>query len=86
MSDGPVTVRVLFFAGARDATGVRECELPAANGSTIGDVARVLTERFPALAPHLRSLRFARNGEYVRNDEVIAAGDEIAVIPPVAGG
>jgi molybdopterin synthase catalytic subunit len=31
-------------------------------------------------------VRFARNGRYVETDAVLRQGDELAVIPPVAGG
>jgi MoaE-MoaD fusion protein len=38
------------------------------------------------LGPGRASVRFARNGTYVATDERLAAGDEVAVIPPVSGG
>jgi molybdopterin converting factor small subunit len=46
----------------------------------------VLCERTPALQDYVPSLRVAINGAYVTLDEVVKAGDEVAVIPPVAGG
>jgi molybdopterin converting factor subunit 1 len=85
MSSG--TVRVLLFAGARDVAGVRELELPVpAEGTTVEAIATEVVRRFPALAGYLRSLRLAVNGEYAGGGVAVRAGDEIAVIPPVAGG
>ena len=40
----------------------------------------------PVIAGAEGVVRFARNGTYVQTDEPLADGDELAVIPPVAGG
>ena len=87
MSDPIASVRVLYFAGARDVVGVRE-ETVAIDpeGCTVDALAARLFERHPALAPHARSLRIAVNGEYARASDPVRSGDEVAVIPPVAGG
>lgn len=80
-------VRVLFFAAARDAAGTGELALDAvAEGFTVGALARELAARYPDLGARMRSVRFAVNGEYVRDEHPVRAGDEVAVIPPVAGG
>ncbi len=42
--------------------------------------------RWPVLAPGGDSVRFARNAEYADIGETLRDGDELAVIPPVAGG
>jgi molybdopterin converting factor subunit 1 len=81
------TVRVLYFAGARDVVGVREEPfLIDAAGCTVGELAAAIYAKYPALAPHARSLRVAVNGEYARDGDRVNAGDEVALIPPVAGG
>ena len=81
------TVRVLLFAAAREIVGAREIELTLATpSSTVRAISAQIAERYPALAGHMRSLRIAVNGEYVRDDDPVNAGDEVAVIPPVAGG
>jgi molybdopterin converting factor small subunit len=46
----------------------------------------VLIARFPSLAPHRSSLRIAVNGSYAFASDPVAGGDEVALIPPVAGG
>lgn len=79
--------RVLFFAAARDAAGVGACDVPVpAQGCTVGELADEVLRRFPALAPYRRAVRFAVNGEYARDTDRVRPGDEVAVIPPVAGG
>jgi len=46
----------------------------------------LLAEHYPALAPLRPTIRLARSGEFLRDDETIHPGDEIALIPPVSGG
>ena len=40
----------------------------------------------PALAISRESIRFARNRSYAAADDLLADGDELVLIPPVAGG
>ena len=49
-------------------------------------ITPALFARYPSLAGHARSLRFAVNGEYAKDDRLLGEGDDVAVIPPVAGG
>jgi molybdopterin converting factor subunit 1 len=80
-------VRVLFFAAARDVVGLRELEMEIeAAGTTVAQLRDALVARFPGLGPHVGSIRLAVNGEYAKDHDRVTAGDEVAVIPPVAGG
>ena len=81
------TIRLLFFAVAREIVGEREVDLPIdAGGIDVRALAAVVADRYPSLAGHMRSLRWAINGEYAQDDDRVAPGDEVAVLPPVAGG
>jgi molybdopterin converting factor subunit 1 len=79
-------VRVLYFASFRDAAGRQEepREMPA--GSRVvdlwNDLARSVAvfRRYPTMPP------VAVNHEYVAPDTRLADGDEVAFLPPVAGG
>lgn len=81
-----MSVRVLSFAGARDAMGAGELDLALDEPTT----ARALLDRLCAeherLRPYASSLRLAVNGAYANWDDPIRDGDEVAIIPPVAGG
>lgn len=81
-------LRVLAFAGARDAIGAAETALDATSleARTAGGVLDAMIARHPALAPYRSSLRVAVNGAYASLADPVAPGDEIAIIPPVAGG
>jgi molybdopterin synthase catalytic subunit/molybdopterin synthase sulfur carrier subunit len=79
-------VKVLVFAGARDAVGVGELSLPLDLPLTARQLLDRLCELYPALAPRAASIRVAVNGVYAAWDEPVSPGDEVAIIPPVAGG
>ncbi len=70
----------------RQQLGWRERPLEVADGATVGDAWRTLTDAYPVLAPAAASIRFARNGAYADVTDRLASGDELALIPPVAGG
>lgn len=79
-------VRVLAFAAARDVLGADELTVEAASVTSAGAVLDLLCARYPALAPHRRSVGLAVNGSWARPDTAVAPGDEVALLPPVAGG
>lgn len=79
-------VRVLAFAGARDVLGTAEMELPLDGSCTAAELLGRVCEQFPRLDPYRRSIRVAINGAYAQWEDVIRSGDEVALIPPVAGG
>jgi molybdopterin synthase catalytic subunit len=79
-----VTVRL--FALQRQQLGRREVPLELADGATVEEAWALLAREHEALAVARPFVRFARNGEYTTPGERLAEGDELAVIPPVAGG
>jgi molybdopterin converting factor subunit 1 len=83
------SVRVLYFAGLRDALGLSEetVELPPPPASmTVGDLCAHLAERHRAYAERRDHVRVARNEAFADASEALAEGDVVAMIPPVAGG
>ena len=79
-------VRVLAFAGARDVVGAPEVIVELSKERTAGDMFESILARYPGLGPYRGCIRLAVNGAYASLDEPVKAGDEIALIPPVAGG
>jgi molybdopterin synthase catalytic subunit len=79
-------IRVRLFAMHRELLGRRELSLDMPEGATIADAWDRLVSENGALARTGASVRFARNGAYAVTDEPLADGDELALIPPVAGG
>jgi molybdopterin converting factor subunit 1 len=81
-----ISVHVLFFGAARDATGTDEAELRLNPPHDSASAFKQLLTAYPALRRFGKSLLFAVNQEYARPDKEIIDGDELAVFPPVSGG
>ena len=85
MSGGPeVAVTLLLFASARQEAGTARVELEARNVAEALDIARGLFGA--AFASVLEGSRVWVNGEPATSGTPLAAGDEVAVLPPVSGG
>lgn len=81
------SIRVLFFAAAREAAGCEEIALPVEGEElSAAEFWKVLLEKFPGLQPLRSTVRIARNHEYLRDGQYLRPGDEAALIPPVSGG
>jgi molybdopterin synthase catalytic subunit len=70
----------------REAAGTKSLALELPRGATVDDAWRAVVREVPALAPGRQSLRFAVNGSYADEGDVLDDGDELACIPPVSGG
>jgi molybdopterin synthase sulfur carrier subunit len=81
-----MSVKVLAFAGAREAIGQGELDLALDSPTTARALLDRLCAEHPRLAPFASSLRLAINGTYAAWDDPVHDGDEVAIIPPVAGG
>lgn len=79
-----VTVRL--FAQQRAQTGLRSHPLELPEGADVEAAWAALVADLPVIAGAESVVRFALNGTYVGTDAPLADGDELAVIPPVAGG
>jgi molybdopterin synthase catalytic subunit len=81
-----VHVRIRLFARQREIAGTREVAVELPDGSTIEDAWAALVVLHPALASGRPYVRYARNGRYTDAKAALEDGDEVACIPPVAGG
>ncbi len=79
-----MTVRL--FAMQRAATGWRQRTLELSGDATVGDAWQRLLADYPVLEAGRQHVRFARNAVYADASETLRDGDEVAIIPPVAGG
>jgi molybdopterin synthase catalytic subunit len=79
-------VTVLYFAVFRERIGRDEeaLELPA--GARVRDALEALAARHAAIGALRGKFRVAVNQDFTDDDHALADGDELALIPPVAGG
>jgi molybdopterin converting factor subunit 1 len=88
-----VTIKVLFFASAREAAGdvsETDLELPV-NSANTSTLRTQLAETYPTLSAVVldeENLTLALNEEYVTAGQVLPlkTGDTVALIPPISGG
>jgi molybdopterin converting factor subunit 1 len=80
-----MTVTVLLFASYAESLGTSSLDLELSPGATVGDLlGRV--HAMPGADRLPKEPLVAVNEFYARRDRVLAKGDQVAIIPPVAGG
>ncbi len=77
--------QLLCFGVARDITGAASVSVSVNPGARVAELRRSLLEAYPAFG-ELISFAIARNEAYAADEEVLEAGDTLAIIPPVSGG
>jgi molybdopterin converting factor subunit 1 len=84
--DSTISVNVLFFGAARDATGTDEAKLTLNPPHDSQNTFEQVLNTYPDLRRFGKALLFAVNQEYAEPDREISDGDELAIFPPVSGG
>ena len=78
-------LNIQAFGIAKDIVGGSEVQLQVNDEITAAELKRLLQSRYDKLSK-LSSFLLAVNDEYADPEDVVKAGDEIAIIPPVSGG
>jgi molybdopterin converting factor small subunit len=79
-------VRVQLFAVAKEVARADAVTLDLAPAATVADLKKALVAKVRGLAPVLEHSAIAIDAEYAADEATIAAGADVAVIPPVSGG
>jgi molybdopterin converting factor subunit 1 len=79
-------VRVRFFARYAELVGREELELELRLPATVADVVRQTRRQLPSARQLPEHLLAAVNLQHVRLDAAVQDGDEVALLPPLAGG
>ncbi len=79
-------ITVLYFAVFKEKLGRDEEALELAPGARVADAIAALAERHAPIAKLAGRFRVAVNEDFALEDHELADGDELALIPPVAGG
>ena len=81
-----ITVQVLLFSMLREKLGRSSLEVSLESGAT----GKALLDQLCAMHEVVRSyrnvIRLAVNASYGKEDVLLSAGDEVALITPVSGG
>ena len=79
-------VKILYFASARELAERSSEPLTLPDGSSLKTLVDQVLRLHPGLIPLRRTTRFTVNRELAQDAEVVRDGDEVGVLPPVAGG
>ena len=83
---GTATVRVRLFARYAELVGRSEAAVSVALPATVGDVVRRLRDEVPAARALPERPLTAVNLRHVKLNAPVQDGDEVALLPPIAGG
>ncbi len=78
-------INILAFGITKDILGKTLVNIEIPEGSSVKQLKEKLIDSYPKMQ-ELTSLLIAVNEEYGDEMQIIQAGDEIALIPPVSGG
>jgi molybdopterin converting factor subunit 1 len=79
-------VRLRLFGAVSERAQFDEEAIEVPDGSTAGDVLRLVGDRFPSTRALLGRVSVAVNLEVVSGNVLLSDDDEVALLPPVAGG
>ncbi len=79
-------VTVKLFGSVREAAGATQLEEELPEGSRVADLQARLARQFPVFERFGSRLATSVNLELVDSQSVLRDGDEVAFLPPVAGG
>jgi len=79
-------IRLLHFASFRDAAGRDQESREVAEGTRVRDLWAALGGEVPLFGSFSAPPPAAVNREYVSPETLLHEGDEVAFLPPVAGG
>lgn len=85
-STSAATVRVRFFARYAELVGQSEAAVSVPLPATVRDVLRRVRDDFPGARALPEQPLTAVNLKQVRLDAGVHDGDEVALLPPIAGG
>ena len=79
-------INLLLFGSVREAAGTSKLIVELADGASVADLRIWLAERNPVVEKLGDRLAASINTEMAQADDVLEDGDEVAFLPPVAGG
>lgn len=80
-----MNLKIALFGIAKEIVGQSVLEVNAPDAQPVQQLLEQLRTQYPALG-QLSSLAVAVNNEYAADTQLLHERDEIALIPPVAGG
>jgi molybdopterin converting factor small subunit len=86
MADAHITVTCRLFARYAETVGLEECELELPVGATVREAVASLRRVVPNGSSIPEQPLVALNKQQVLPDHVLLDGDQLGLLPPLAGG
>jgi molybdopterin converting factor small subunit len=80
------TVSVRFYAGLQAMMGQKVVDVDVRERATVAELRDRIVEDYPILGALMPTLACAVNDEMAPDEHVLVAGDDVELIPPIAGG
>jgi len=79
-------VKLLYFASAQGLANMKSEEVQLEEGSSVRDLAAKMLVLHPSLRSIEETVRYSVNFVIEGKETPLRDGDEVAVLPPIAGG
>ncbi len=79
-------VSIQLFASLKDAAKASQISVGIPDGSSVSQLLEAVARDFPTLEKWLPHCRVALGEEYATGEQIVRAGEDVALIPPVSGG
>ncbi len=81
-----IHINVLYFAWAKEATGVRMESMELPKNTAVKELLSNLSMIHPKIRDMLNIIQISVNYEVVDMGTILYEGDEVAILPPISGG
>jgi len=79
-------VKVLYFSSAQGLANLKSEDMRLVDGCSVKEMAGEMLRLHPDLKSIEPTIRYSVNFEIAEENATLHDGDEVAVLPPVAGG
>jgi molybdopterin converting factor small subunit len=86
MSISSIKVKVLYFANIKEVAGTREEEFIISNPASSDLLLHRIQEMHPCIRDLLKTMTISVNCRVILDNVLLKDADEVALLPPVAGG
>lgn len=86
MSISSIKVKVLYFANAKEIAGTHEEEFTLSTPTSTDFLLRRILEIHPGIKDLRKTISISVNCKIISEDVILNDEDEVALLPPVAGG
>jgi molybdopterin synthase sulfur carrier subunit len=81
-------IRIVFFAGLREALGKSQIEISIDTSMSLAELRSAIIKQYPEWEKELiqKNILMSVNQQFASLESVVKTGDEVAFFPPVTGG